>query len=118
MDLEKRGERLGLFKRDDEVVDNERLGTKGDVDTGSVLMQRQKHINEDRKMKEEQKEEERRLEAEDGVEMNVKKRRSRELSPWAAAKVAEYGVFPNYTQLHFPTLIFLKTRLALNAAAT
>jgi rhomboid-like protein len=105
MDLEKKGERLGLFKRDGEVVDNEGLEKKRDVDAGSVLMQRQKQIKEERKLKEEQ-EKEGRLEAEDGVEMN-KKRRSRELSPWAAAKVAEYGVFPNFTQLRFPRLIFL-----------
>jgi hypothetical protein len=107
-DLEKKGERLGLLKRDGEAGGNEGLGEKRDVDTGSVLVQRQKQIKEEKKMMEEREKEEERLGVEDGVEMMMKKkRRSRELSPWAAAKVAEYGEFSNFAHLLLPRLISL-----------
>ena len=105
-DLEKKGERFGLFKKDGEAGGNEGLSEKRDVDTGSVLVQRQKQIKEERMMMEErEKEEERRLEAEEGVEMTMKKKRSRELSPWAATKIAEHGEFSNFTRLPFRKLI-------------
>jgi len=104
-DLEKKGERFGLFKKDGEAGGNEGLSEKRDVDAGSVLVQRQKQIKEERMMMEEREKEEERLEAEEGVEMTMKKKRSRELSPWAAAKIAEHGEFSNFTRFPFRRLI-------------
>lgn len=104
-DLEKKGQRFGLLKRDGVASGNEGVGERRDMDASSVLVQRQKQIKEERKIMEERKKEDERSEAEDGVEMTMKKRRSRELSPWAAAKVAEHGEFSNSTHLPFPGLI-------------
>lgn len=100
-DLEKKGKRFGLFKRDDEAVGKEGVKEERDVDGSSVLLQRQKEIKKERRMREEQEKEAERMAAEEGVEMSGKKQRSRELSPWAAAKVAEYGVFPCFPRLSF-----------------